>query len=129
MIESLLLDTCALIWLATGSDELTKETRANIARAPRVFVSSVSAWELGVKCYKGKLVLPCSPRRWFFDVVEKYDLEVLGLDSDVMLAASELPWHHKDPADRFIIATALKNSLPVVTGDGNFPLYGVTVMH
>ena len=129
MAESLLLDTCALIWLATGSEELSKETRLLIARASKVFVSSVSAWELGVKCYKGKLTLPCDPRRWFTEVVEKYDLEVLGLSSDEMLTASELPWHHKDPADRFIIATAQKNSLPVVTGDGNFHLYGVTVLH
>ena len=128
MPESLLLDTCALIWLATGSAELSKETRARIARAPKAFVSSVSAWELGVKCHKGKISLPCDPRRWFSGVVEKYDLEVLGLGSDEMLAAFELPWHHKDPADRFIIATALKNSLPVVTGDGNFSRYGVTVL-
>ena len=128
MAESLLLDTCALIWLATGSDELSKETRLLIAKAPKVFVSSVSAWELAIKCYKGKLTLPCDPRSWFTGVVEKYDLEVLGLGSDEMLAASELPWHHKDPADRFIIATAQKTSLPVVTGDGNFPLYGITVL-
>ena len=129
MAESLLLDTCALIWLATGSNELSKETRLLIARAPRVFVSAVSAWEIAVKCYKGKLTLPCDPRRWFTGVIEKYDLDVLGLDLDEMLAASELPWHHKDPADRFIIATAQKNSLPVVTGDGNFPLYGIKVLH
>ena len=129
MAESLLLDTCALIWLATGSNELSKETRLLIARAPRVFVSAVSAWEIAVKCYKGKLTLPCDPRRWFTGVIEKYDLDVLGLDSDEMLAASELPWHHKDPADRFIIATAQKNSLSVVTGDGNFPLYGIKVLH
>lgn len=128
MAESLLLDTCALIWLATGSEELSMKTRQLIARAPRVFVSSVSAWELGVKCHKGKLTLPCDARSWFTGVVEKYDLDVLGLGSDEMLAASELPWHHRDPADRFIIATAQKNSLPVVTGDRNFPLYGVTVM-
>ena len=129
MAESLLLDTCAVIWLATGSNELSKETRLLIARAPRVFVSAVSAWEIAVKCYKGKLTLPCDPRRWFTGVIEKYDLDVLGLDSDEMLAASELPWHHKDPADRFIIATAQKNSLSVVTGDGNFPLYGIKVLH
>ena len=128
MGESLLLDTCALIWLATGSEELSKETRVRIARTPKVFVSSVSAWELAIKCYKGKLALPCDPRRWFAGVVKKYDLDVLGLGLDEMLAASELPWHHKDPADRFIIATAQKNSLPVVAGDGNFPLYGVTVL-
>ena len=128
MAESLLLDTCALIWLATGSEELSRETRLLIARTPNVFVSAVSAWELAIKCYKGKLTLPCDPRQWFTRAVEKYDLDVLGLDSDEMLAASELPWHHKDPADRFIIATAKKNSLPVVTGDGNFALYGVAVL-
>ena len=42
-----------------------------------------------------------------------------------MIAAGELPEHHKDPADRMIIASALDAGLEVVTGDHNFPLYGV----
>ena len=90
-----------------------------------VCVSPVSAWEIAVKVSKGKIVLPCTAREWFNAVVRLYDIDVLKLSSDDMLKAAELPWLHKDPADRFIIATALANNFTVVTSDGNFPRYGV----
>ena len=46
-------------------------------------------------------------------------------NGEAMFSAGELPAIHKDPADRMIIASALERQLPVVTGDHNFPLYGV----
>ena len=50
---------------------------------------------------------------------------VMNVNEAVMLKAAELPLHHRDPADCFIIATALIHQLPVLTGDKRFPLYGV----
>ena len=69
--------------------------------------------------------MPISPREWFDSVVKMYGIDVLKLSADDMLLSAELPWLHKDPADRFIIATALKNGFMVVTADGNFGKYGV----
>ena len=125
MTDSLLLDTCALLWLAMGSRSLSRQTRDAIASAQIVCVSPVSAWEIAVKSSKGKIELPCPAREWFDAVVRKYEIGVIKLSDDDMLRAAELPWLHKDPADRFIIASALKNDLTVVTADGNFPKYGV----
>ena len=125
MTDSLLLDTCALLWLASGSRSLSNSTRAAISSASIVCVSPVTAWEIAVKAAKGKIELPCPAREWFDAVVRRYDIEVLKLSSDDMLRAAELPWLHKDPSDRFIIATALNNDFTVVTSDGNFPKYGV----
>lgn len=125
MTDALLLDTCALLWLASGSRSLSNVARSAIAEAQRACVSPVSAWEIAVKVAKGKIVLPCPAREWFDAVVRRYDIEVLRLSSDEMLRAAELPWLHKDPADRFIIATALANDFMVVTADGNFQKYGV----
>ena len=125
MIDSLLLDTCALLWLASGSRSLSKSARSAISNAQVVCVSPVTAWEIAVKVAKGKIVLPCPAREWFDAVASLYDIDVLKLSADDMLRSVELPWHHKDPADRFIIATALKNDFTVVTSDGNFPKYGV----
>ena len=125
MTDSLLLDTCALLWLASGSRSLSNSTRAAISNASVVCVSPVTAWEIAVKAAKGKIVLPCPAREWFDAVVRRYDIDVLKLSSDDMLRAAELPWLHKDPSDRFIIATALNNDFTVVTSDGNFPKYGV----
>ena len=125
MTDALLLDTCALLWLASGDRSLSKAGRAAISDAPVVYVSPVTAWEIAIKVFKGKIVLPCAAREWFDSVVRLYDIEVLKMSSDDMLRAAELPWLHKDPADRFIIASALANDFTVVTSDGNFPKYGV----
>ena len=64
----------------------------------------------------------------FKDAVENYDLTVLPLSPEVMAKSVNLPEIHKDPADRFIIASALLNGLPVVTTDRRFPEYGVDVI-
>lgn len=128
MTDALLLDTCALLWLASGSKSLSRGTRSLIADAGVVYVSPVSAWEIAVKVSKGKIILPLEARQWFEAIVKKYEIEVLKMSYDDMLLSAELPWHHKDPADRFIIATALKNGLTVVTADGNFKKYGVTTI-
>lgn len=125
MADALLLDTCALLWLASGDPALSEKARSLIENAEILYVSPVTAWEIAVKTAKGKIQLPLSPREWFDAVVKLYDITVLKLTADDMLKSAELPWLHKDPADRFIIATALKNGFMVVTADGNFGKYGV----
>ena len=125
MTDGLLLDTCALIWLATDDSTISKTAKDKIADSTVLCVSPVSAWEIAVKASKGKICLPCPAREWFDAVVKRYDIEVLRISSDEMLAAAELPWIHRDPADRFIIATAQRRGLTVVTADSNFPKYGV----
>ena len=125
MADTLLLDTCALLWLASGDRALSEKARSLIENAEVLYVSPVTAWEIAVKTAKGKIQLPLSPREWFDAVVKLYDISVLKLTADDMLKSAELPWLHKDPADRLIIATALKNGFMVVTADGNFGKYGV----
>jgi len=76
----------------------------------------------------GKLKLPVPPAEWFQGVVDYHGLAVESLDWDVCTAAVELPPVHRDPCDRFIIATAKKRHLPVVTGDAVFSSYGIEVV-
>ena len=127
-MHSLLLDTCAVIWLASGSDLISKRTRQFIDEASIVYVSPISMWEIARKERKGTLVLPLPPKEWFDRVIEQHDLSVLPLTPETMFHAAGLPDIHKDPADRFIIAAALLEKLPVITADANFPRYGVTCM-
>lgn len=127
-MQRLLLDTCAFIWLATGDGRLSRFAREAISAADCVFVSPISAWEIGQKHRQGKLRLPMTPQKLFDAVVERYALDVAPLDTAIMFKASMLAEHHKDPADRFIIATALLNGLTVVTADRRFPEYGVYVV-
>lgn len=129
MPRSLLLDTCAVIWLVSGGKELSRSARRQIDEAPRVYVSAISAWEISLKAARGDMELPVEPEDWFHRVLEQHDLALAELSTDVLTAANRLPWHHRDPADRFILATARLRRLTIVTTDRRFPPYGLPVIH
>jgi len=124
----MILDTCALLWLASGSKKLTRPALKEINDAPAVYVSAISGFEIAVKVAKGKLNLPRPAQEWFEKVIEHHGLAVLPLDLAVCIAAAQLPTIHDDPFDRFIIATAKLHDLTVVTADERFEKYGVTVL-
>ena len=127
-MNGVLLDTCAIIRLASGAGDLSSAALDEIAKAPLAYVSPISLWEIALKVKSGNLVISGEPETFFKDAVENYDLTVLPLSLEVMAKSVNLPEIHKDPADRFIIASALLNGLPVVTTDRRFPEYGVDVI-
>ncbi|MBN1960645.1 MAG: type II toxin-antitoxin system VapC family toxin [Deltaproteobacteria bacterium] len=124
-----LLDTCALLWLATGSDKLSDKALNVIEAASIVYVSAITAWEISLKTARGNLTLPIKPSQWFATALEQHKLTLASLDVDILLAANELPWLHRDPADRFIIATALKLNATIVTTDKLIEQYDIAVIH
>ena len=124
----MILDTCALLWLASGDKKLSRSALKKINEASAVYVSAISGFEVAIKVAKGKLRLPHPPQDWFEKVVEHHGLTVLQLELNVCIAAAELPRIHDDPCDRFIITTAKLNDLTVVTADERFEKYGVTVL-
>jgi PIN domain nuclease of toxin-antitoxin system len=123
-----ILDTCALLWLASGERKISRQTLKRIEATPAVYVSAISGFEIALKAAKGRLTLPVPPSEWFPAILEHHGLRVLPLDLDTCLAAAALPPIHFDPCDRFIIATALRNEFPVVTADEHFEKYGLTVL-
>lgn len=124
----MILDTCALLWLASGGGKLSRRTLAEIQKSPAIYVSTISGFEIALKVANGKLKLPVPVHEWFKKVIEGHGLTLLPLDLELCIAAAHLPEIHKDPADRFIIAAAKLNDLTVVTTDENFEKYGVTVL-
>lgn len=60
----ILLDTCALLWLAHEKENLSEETLSRIDASPSVSISGVTGYEIGLKCRSGKLVLPLPPEGW-----------------------------------------------------------------
>ena len=124
-MRRVLCDTCALIWLATGDAKLSRMARTVIRDAELLCFSSISIWEIARKVKSGELEIPVRPTLFADMLVKQYGMKELSLDNAVMLRSSALPEIHKDPADRFIIATALLNDCVVATGDRRFPGYGV----
>lgn len=128
MPNSFLLDTCTLVRLAGFPETLSAAAREAIENAWYLYASPVSLWEIVFKCQIGKLVLTQSPRDWFAQLKSEYDIKMLPLTEDAAALAGELPMHHRDPSDRFIIATAKLHDLPVITTDRNFSKYDITVI-
>ena len=123
----MLLDTCGLLWLANEQGKISQEVLKLIDESPVVYISTITSFEIGLKYKAGKLLLPVPPKDWFREILKHHDISVIDLDKDICMKATELPDIHKDPCDRFIIATALVKKLPVITADKRFQEYGVTV--
>ncbi|MGI6099428.1 MAG: type II toxin-antitoxin system VapC family toxin [Lentisphaerae bacterium] len=125
MSKNLILDTCALVWLVADDERLSMTARKEIEAAELVFVSPISAWEVSLKAARGGLELPLPPLEWFNRALVAHHLVLANLSVEIMVAANQLPWHHRDPADRFIIATAKQEGLAIVTADARFAAYEV----
>ena len=124
----MILDTCALLFLASGDARLSADARDRLAREPVRWYCAISSLEIALKHRDGKLELPLAPLRWLRALETRYDLTELPLDSGLCAAATELPDHHRDPFDRFIIAAAIRLRVAVVTIDAKFSPYGVEVV-
>jgi PIN domain nuclease of toxin-antitoxin system len=120
----ILLDTCGLLALQEGGQELSPETRAQLeAPGVRVFVSAITALEIGLKHAAGKLQLPLAPQDWFEAMLSHYRVEETPVTAVIAFAASALPPIHKDPFDRIIIATAQIHGCALLTSDRIIPTY------
>jgi PIN domain nuclease of toxin-antitoxin system len=117
----LLLDTCAAIWIAAEDDfDKAAEQALNDARAhqERVYVSPITAWEIGLLVSRGRLNLKMSPERWFSRLIQSPQLTLSDMEPAVLIAASFLPGEPPcDPADRILAATAREYGLRLVTRD------------
>jgi PIN domain nuclease of toxin-antitoxin system len=118
----LLLDTCTLLWLVADQGQLSEKARHAMAGHP-LFVSSITALEIGVKHRRKKLTLPMAPGRWFERVLEHHGIQDVPVDWRIAVASSQLPPYHLDPFDRIIIASAILMDLAVLTPDPAFRNY------
>jgi PIN domain nuclease of toxin-antitoxin system len=128
----ILLDTCTFLWLVSNRVELSASARDAIQHARAVFVSAASAFEIGTKHRQGKLPLARPPQAWWAAAVERLQLSELPITSAVALASAALPIEilvegrtieHRDPGDRFIVATASLHGLTIVTPDPKIAAY------
>jgi PIN domain nuclease of toxin-antitoxin system len=120
----IILDTCALLWLADDQDRLTpRQKKAIGTNRGSLFVSAITAFEIGLRHKKKRLGLPLAPEVWYERVLDLHGIRELPISGPVLLRAVSLPDIHSDPCDRFIIAAALEMGCPVVTADRTFRKY------
>lgn len=111
--------------MAIEPDRLSESVRETIASARPVFLSAVSAFEIAVKWSIGKLALPAAPGAYLPTRLARSGVDPLPVDMRHALAAADLPWHHRDPFDRLLIAQAAVEGLAIVTHDRMFARYDI----
>jgi PIN domain nuclease of toxin-antitoxin system len=123
----ILLDTCALIWTLSGA-RISSRARAEIRRASvagELYLSPISAWEIGVLCNHGRLTLDVSPEVYVQHAFSAPGIRVAELTPEIAVRSSTLPGlPPNDPADRILITTARLLDMPIVTRDKQIRSYG-----
>jgi PIN domain nuclease of toxin-antitoxin system len=123
---NLLLDTQALLWFVLDDSRLSEKARESIIAADaQVFVSPATLWEIAIKISLGKYALPM-PFVAFWDAqLLTNDFVLLPISVSHTARITDLPYHHRDPFDRLIIAQSLVEKFPIVSSDELFARYGV----
>jgi PIN domain nuclease of toxin-antitoxin system len=113
-----LLDTHVWLWHLAGSEHLPDGLRETIEASPgELWISPVSVWELGLLEQRGHILLAGGARAWVQQARRRLPLHEAALTSEVALKSCELALAHRDPADRFLAATALVHELTLMTVD------------
>ncbi len=122
----LLLDTHTLLWFIAGSASLSADARSLIEDAGHEkFVSIVSIWETAIKVSIGKMSLSAP-----FDVLFPHQLQINGFELlpvkiEHTSVVTTLPFHHRDPFDRLLIAQVIEEKMTLVSVDEIFDDYSV----
>ncbi len=121
----LLLDTHAALWWLSDDERLGKAAADHLAdAASHVLLSAAVVWEVAIKRSLGKLVAPDE----FAATLIGGGARPLPVSLDHAAAVGDLPWHHRDPFDRLLVAQATIERAVVVSRDEAFLAYGVPVV-
>lgn len=129
MTDRILLDTHAAIWFTLGGlSDTSNRSLAEAALAHNVLVSPVVAWEAGLlaasSVRSATLGFRADPQRWYRALLAEPGFGECALDGTIALASTMLPGEfHRDPADRFLVATARTLDCTLMTRDRKILAY------
>ena len=94
----------------------------------QLFLSAASAWEIAIKYTLGKLPLPVPPPEYLPSRMKRADTLALPVTHDHALRVATLPFHHRDPIDRLLVAQCQIERLPLLTADRQFEPYDLEIV-
>ena len=121
-----LLDSNAFLWAKTEPQRIRREAFEKISYGDsQLFVSLATVWELAIKSSKGKLdaFAAMIASRPLDVLLSESDFTLLNVNLDHVTMAHQLPFHHRDPFDRMLVAQAMTEDLTVITSDRTFGQY------
>lgn len=125
----LLLDTHTLLWFLREPKRLPSKVIEEIESAGEdAAVSVASLWEIAIKVSLNKLHLPKEYEELLPQAVPESGLSLLPIEPRHLAAVRRLPFHHRDPFDRLLVAQAQVEGLALVSRDPRFPPYGIPLI-
>jgi PIN domain nuclease of toxin-antitoxin system len=123
----LLLDTHSFLWFIAGNERLSISARSAIENPDNQSLLSVcSLWEIAIKSSLGKLTLAQPLETLIPQQLAMNGIALLNINLQHTAIVSTLPFHHRDPFDRLLIAQAQAENIPIVSSNTNFDLYDIT---
>lgn len=125
-MSSVLLDTHVLIWWLTDRSKLSLKATKILTDASEhspVYISPITFWEIGILAQKRRFELHVSLDEWIERVLSLPEFIPLTLDWPELALSTQLPDHHQDPADRILIASAIKQKLQLLSKDQTLKKY------
>ncbi len=117
------------LWAAGAGGRLSDSAKTLLSESGQsIFFSAASAWEIAIKWSKGRLTLPASPPEFINNVVSTAGMSQLSVTLRDAAAVAELPFHHRDPFDRLLVAQARFHGLKLMTADEILEKYDVDVI-
>ena len=121
-----LLDTHSFLWFISGSSKLSRTARTLIEdTSNQPFLSIASLWEMAIKLSLGKLSLGEPFEVLIPEQMKANGINLLGIEIEHTALVATLPFHHRDPFDRLLVAQAVVERMPIVSADAAFDAYGV----
>ncbi len=120
----ILMDTHAFLWFIEGDNNLSNSARSIVENNQyQKQLSIASLWEMSIKASLNRLELKTTFPKLIQDYVYGNNFEILSINAEYLEQLKTLPFHHKDPFDRLIIAQSLTENIPIITKDQVFKRY------
>lgn len=124
----ILLDTHVFLWFIAGDSRLGVHARQLIEEPGNErYLSMASVWEITIKSSLGRLTVPTPPSTLIREHVWANAIDLLAITPEHCDILHTLPYHHKDPFDRLLIAQAMQEGMLLVTKDQAFAAYNIQV--
>ncbi len=122
----LLLDTHAFLWFVLGDAQLSNTAKSYILDSAHAkLISPASYWEIAIKVSIGIYILNASYELFTQRGIEGNGFEILPIELKHTVALTTLPFHHRDPFDRLLIAQAMAEQIPIISNDPAFDAYPI----
>jgi PIN domain nuclease of toxin-antitoxin system len=114
---AILLDTNTLLWLVSEPAKLSPPARETLSQpGTELMISAASAWEIAIKTRLGRIDGDTLLSAWS-DIIADMTATEMPIDAADAILAGRLPWEHKDPFDRMLVAQAARRNLTIATSD------------